>query len=96
MTTLDVDDCFQDIGCGIGGPARHIASLSEANVIGLNINDYQLSRARILTEKAKLDHLCTFVKVGIAKEFLAAIFMEAFSFQCSDTVDCATGRASCL
>ena len=60
----DDNDELQDIGCGIGGPARHIASLSEAKVIGLNINEYQLARARTLSEKAKLDHLCSFVKVN--------------------------------
>ncbi len=34
-----------DVGCGVGGPMRTIASTSGAHVTGLTINDYQVSRA---------------------------------------------------
>ena len=57
---------FQDIGCGVGGPARTIAKFSGASVTGLNICEYQLKRARAHTEKADLQDLVTFVKVSIA------------------------------
>jgi len=30
-----------DVGCGVGGPAREIATFTDANVVGLNNNDYQ-------------------------------------------------------
>jgi sterol 24-C-methyltransferase len=50
------------VGCGVGGPARHIASFADAEVVGINCNDYQLSRARTLTSKAGLTDLCSFVK----------------------------------
>jgi sterol 24-C-methyltransferase len=30
-----------DVGCGVGGPAREIATFTDANVFGLNNNDYQ-------------------------------------------------------
>ena len=53
----------QDMGCGVGGPARHIATFTEAEITGLNINDYQIHRARELTKAAGVDHLCKFVKV---------------------------------
>jgi len=51
-----------DVGCGVGGPARHIASFAEAHVVGINCNEYQLSRARCLTSKAGLADLCSFIK----------------------------------
>lgn len=56
--------CFdQDVGCGIGGPARHIAAFSGCKVVGLNCNDYQIQRAELLTQKAGLQNQCSFVKV---------------------------------
>jgi len=30
-----------DVGCGVGGPAREMATFTECNVVGLNNNDYQ-------------------------------------------------------
>ncbi|CAO3567770.1 unnamed protein product [Mortierella alpina] len=39
-------DRVLDIGCGVGGPAREIAHFTGAHITGLNINDYQISRAR--------------------------------------------------
>ena len=54
----------QDIGCGIGGPARVIARSFGATVTGLNICDYQLKRARELNEKAGLSNQVSFVKVS--------------------------------
>ena len=53
------------MGCGVGGPARSIAQFSEGKITGININEYQLSRARYLTEKAGLSHLCQFQAVSI-------------------------------
>ena len=32
----------QDCGCGVGGPAREIASFTGAKVIGINNNAYQV------------------------------------------------------
>jgi sterol 24-C-methyltransferase len=32
-----------DVGCGVGGPAREMATFTECNVVGLNNNDYQYS-----------------------------------------------------
>jgi len=39
------DKCL-DVGCGVGGPARNIANFSDATIVGLNNNAYQLTRAR--------------------------------------------------
>jgi len=51
-----------DMGCGIGGPGRVMARFSEANIIGLNNNDYQLQRAKTLTAEQGLNHLCSYMK----------------------------------
>ena len=56
---------FQDLGCGIGGPARAIAAFSQADIKGINNNDYQIRRAQYLTDKAKLSHLISFEKVTL-------------------------------
>jgi sterol 24-C-methyltransferase len=51
-----------DLGCGVGGPLRTIARFAGASIVGLNNNEYQISRARKLTQDAHLDHLGSFVK----------------------------------
>ena len=65
-TCIKVDLCWsQDIGCGVGGPARTIAKETGANVVGLNICEYQLKRARMHTEKAGLQSQVSFTKVNV-------------------------------
>ena len=56
-----------DVGCGVGGPAREIATFSDAHITGLNNNSFQVSRARKYTEKANLSHLVDFVKGDFMK-----------------------------
>jgi len=51
-----------DLGCGVGGPGRTMARFSQAKIVGLNNNDYQLSRAKILSQRQGLNHLCTYFK----------------------------------
>ncbi|KAI8806049.1 S-adenosyl-L-methionine-dependent methyltransferase [Cladochytrium replicatum] len=51
-----------DVGCGVGGPLREIARLSNAFLTGLNNNAYQVGRARKLNQRHKLDQLCKVVK----------------------------------
>ena len=53
----------QDIGCGIGGPARAIARYSGASVMGLNICHYQVNRAKELTKLCGLQDLVSFKQV---------------------------------
>lgn len=50
-----------DVGCGVGGPMRAIASHSRANVVGITINEYQVNRAKMHNKKAGLDGLCEVV-----------------------------------
>jgi len=56
-----------DVGCGVGGPAREIARFSDANVVGLNNNDFQIARARRYTKAAGLEDQVTFVKGDFMK-----------------------------
>lgn len=39
-------DNILDLGCGVGGPARNIVRFAGCNVMGVNNNEYQISRAR--------------------------------------------------
>jgi sterol 24-C-methyltransferase len=48
-----------DVGCGIGGPLRNIAKFCGAKIVGLNLNTYQVQRAKDLIAAAGLSHQCT-------------------------------------
>ncbi|MXX92768.1 MAG: methyltransferase domain-containing protein [Chloroflexi bacterium] len=50
-----------DFGCGIGGPLLEIAQFSGAKIIGVNINAYQLERARRLVENAGMSDMVDFL-----------------------------------
>ncbi|KAF9530229.1 delta-sterol C-methyltransferase [Crepidotus variabilis] len=56
-----------DVGCGVGGPAREIAQFTDANIVGLNNNDFQIQRARKYTKKINLENQVTFVKGDFMK-----------------------------
>jgi sterol 24-C-methyltransferase len=56
-----------DLGCGVGGPMRNIASHSGATVIGINNNDYQIERGRKYNRKLRLEELCSFLKGDFMK-----------------------------
>jgi len=51
-----------DIGCGVGGPGRTVARFTDANVVGLNNNEYQLTRCKKITEEMGLSHICSYLK----------------------------------
>ena len=51
-----------DVGCGVGGPAREIATFAGVHVTGLNINDYQIERATRAAAIAGTSKQLTFVK----------------------------------
>mmetsp|Transcript_12751 Transcript_12751/g.19294 ORF Transcript_12751/g.19294 Transcript_12751/m.19294 type:complete len:358 (-) Transcript_12751:53-1126(-) len=46
-----------DCGCGVGGPARGIASYTKAHVTGVTLNKYQVERARQHTKNQGLEDL---------------------------------------
>ena len=51
-----------DLGCGVGGPLLEIVRFSGAKIVGVNINAYQLERARRHAEEADLTHLAEFLE----------------------------------
>ncbi|ORY59133.1 S-adenosyl-L-methionine-dependent methyltransferase [Pseudomassariella vexata] len=51
-----------DIGCGVGGPAREIVKFTGAHVTGLNINGYQVQRAKHYAAKEGLSNLLDFAQ----------------------------------
>lgn len=51
-----------DVGCGVGGPAREIARFTDAEIVGVNNNEYQVGRARKYTARAGLSEQVSFVK----------------------------------
>jgi sterol 24-C-methyltransferase len=56
-----------DVGCGVGGPMREIASFSGASIIGVNNNEYQVDRGRRQTAKAGLSHIAEFLQADFMK-----------------------------
>ena len=61
-----------DVGCGVGGPAREIARFSDATIVGLNNNDFQIQRANKKTARAGLSNQVSFAKgdfMQLAEQF---------------------------
>ncbi|KAF9074736.1 S-adenosyl-L-methionine-dependent methyltransferase [Rhodocollybia butyracea] len=56
-----------DVGCGVGGPAREIATFTDANIVGLNNNEFQVGRARKYTKNMGLEGQVSFVKGDFMK-----------------------------
>lgn len=56
-----------DVGCGVGGPAREIARFSDATIVGVNNNDFQIGRATAKSKKAGLSDKVSFVKGDFMK-----------------------------
>ena len=48
-----------DVGCGIGGPQRALATKFGASIVGLNINEYQVRKCSTYNSEANLGHLCS-------------------------------------
>jgi sterol 24-C-methyltransferase len=49
-----------DIGCGRGRVANHMAKLTGAHVTGINIDENQLSSARLFAKAENMEDVCTF------------------------------------
>ncbi|MCC6527732.1 MAG: methyltransferase domain-containing protein [Polyangiaceae bacterium] len=77
-----------DVGCGVGGPMRGIARLTGAEVVGLNVNDYQIARGKLHNAAAGLDAQCSFV----AGDF-TAMPLEDASFDAAYTIEAACHAA---
>ena len=51
-----------DVGCGVGKPAKEIATFTGCNVVGLNNNAYQTERGTAHTKREGHSHKVSFVK----------------------------------
>jgi len=51
-----------DVGCGVGGPMREIARFTGAHVTGVNLNGYQVRKAREYNTRARLDDRCALIE----------------------------------
>ena len=51
-----------DVGCGVGGPMRRVATEAGVKVLCLNNNQYQLDQARAKNKEAGVDHLADYLK----------------------------------
>lgn len=72
--------CVLDIGCGIGGAARYIATRTGCRVTGIDLTPEYISVARTLTQLTGLDGSVSFeVGSALAMPFEAAAFDAAIT-----------------
>jgi sterol 24-C-methyltransferase len=74
-----------DIGCGRGRVANHMASLSGAHLVGMNIDPDQLESAKKFALSRKLSSRCEFIKGDLNQipyPFPDASFDHIYEIQC--------------
>jgi len=64
-----------DLGCGIGGPARTIASTIGCSIVGITNNAWHVERGTALNKQAELDHMVTLVE----GDFLVYTYMHSYT-----------------
>ena len=79
---LTQDSAVLEIGCGIGGPLRHVAERFECRATGIDINPRQLRRARALTMGLDVEPLVSFAQADATRlPFCAGTFSHVYSFE---------------
>ena len=79
---LDSSATVLDVGCGVGGPMREIATASGAAIVGLNHNAHQIAKGECLIREAGLAASCSFVSGDFqAIPFPGASFDAAYSIE---------------
>jgi sarcosine/dimethylglycine N-methyltransferase len=69
-----------DIGCGIGGPARWMASKFGCHVIGVDLTEEFCKAARILNGATRLSHCVQIIRAdALALPFASEVFDRAYS-----------------
>lgn len=67
-----------DVGCGIGGPARYIASTHDVRVTGIDVTPDFVATARDLTRRCGLDDRVSFLEAdALAMPFADGVFDAA-------------------
>lgn len=80
---LDSTKKVLDVGCGIGGPMRHVARATGAHVLGVNINEHQIKVGTALNNKTDLEHLTDFVQC----DFMDMSVLEPNSFDAAYAIE---------
>ena len=57
---ISPSDVVLDAGCGVGGPAVWLAEEYGVRVLGITVVGDQVTRARKLATRRRVDHLCSF------------------------------------
>nr|XP_043615938.1 24-methylenesterol C-methyltransferase 2-like [Erigeron canadensis] len=69
-----------DVGCGVGGPMRAIATHSGCNVVGITINEYQVKKANSQNKKFGMEKQCEVIQGNFLKmTFQGDTFDGAYS-----------------
>lgn len=84
-----------DVGCGIGGPMRHVAKFLQCRVTGITLNPYQVARGQELTEQDPqlYPQQCThvqgdFMKLPFEKETFDGAYAIEATCHAPDRVKC--------
>lgn len=72
-----------DVGCGVGGPMRRVASESGAKVVCLNNNEQQLDKARRTNIEVGLDHMAEYIKCN----FMDMSMIDAASYDAGYAIE---------
>jgi SAM-dependent methyltransferase len=81
---LDLPDgaAFLDVGCGLGGPARYLASQGCWRVTGVDLNPAYIHAAQLLSERTRLAERLTFQQANaLDLPFPDASFDGAWTLQ---------------
>ena len=78
---IDQSMTVLDVGCGVGKPAREIATFTGCNVVGLKNNAYQVERATAHAAREGLSNKVSFVKGDFMVRPLPLIAQHFDSFQ---------------
>lgn len=71
-----------DVGSGIGGPARAIATFSGANIVGITINEYQVAKGNEYSRTMGLDKLVNLVQGNfLAMPFANETYDAAYAME---------------
>jgi sterol 24-C-methyltransferase len=75
---IDSSMTVLDVGCGVGKPARQLATFTGCKVVGLNNNAYQVERATAHAVREKLEERVGFV----GGDFMVSFFIDRCSGCC--------------
>lgn len=89
---IQAGDCVLDVGCGIGGPARHIASATGCHVTGIDLTPGYIDASAALSRATGMGESTSFdVGNGLEMSYEDGRFDVAVSFHVSMNIEDRTG-----